>query len=230
MAAAQKLIPRFDRLKHKNMPTLHWVYAPVLTWCEWLLAMASPALSPGASQAPGLLFDMNKLFEAHAAMLEEAHVGHDRIVHTQGPPLHLATRGLDDLFLLKPDITVWHIGKDGAASTIDRVVDEKWKRLDPHAPDFGVDEADLYQLLAYAMRYGCTALELAYPMPDGMEERDSALNFNIELANRGVTSSVRVSLKLIPLWGKLNVRSGAQVHLVVRHEKAITVGTAIALQ
>lgn len=57
MSAADVLrLPR-DRTTHR--------YGPLLTWCEWLLAMTSPALSAGASQAPGLLFDMNKLFEAH---------------------------------------------------------------------------------------------------------------------------------------------------------------------
>ena len=109
-------------------------YGPLLMWCEWLLAMASPAISAGASQAPGLLFDMNKLFEAHAARLEEAVAGRDRIVHMQGPPLPLATNGEVDAFMLKPDITVWHVGRDGAAAGIDRVVDAKWKRLDPLLP------------------------------------------------------------------------------------------------
>lgn len=184
-------LPR-DRTTHR--------YAPLLTWCEWLLAMASPALSAGASQAPGLLFDMNKLFEAHVARLEEAGAGVDRIVHTQGPPLYLATRGLDDMFLLKPDITVWNIGPDGAASSIDRVVDAKWKRLDPQAPDFGVEGADVYQLLAYALRYGCTALELAFPKPDDLADQTSSPVFDIDLADQGVISSLRVRVKLIPLW------------------------------
>jgi len=75
-------LPR-DRTTHR--------YGPLLSWCEWLLAMASPALSAGASQAPGLLFDMNKLFEAHTARLEQAGAGLEHMVLTQGPPRHLAT-------------------------------------------------------------------------------------------------------------------------------------------
>lgn len=174
-------------------------YETVLKWCEWLLSLASPALSAGAQQAPGLLFDMNKLFEAHAARLEELASGSERIVSTQGPPLHLANRGSDDVFLLKPDITVWHIGQDGSPSTIDRVVDAKWKRLEPQASDFGVDQADIYQLLAYAWRYGCTTLELAYPMPDALDEHILEPVFDI---NDGFGDSVRVRLKLIPLWSR----------------------------
>ena len=191
MSAADVLhLPR-DRTTHR--------YGPLLTWCEWLLALTSPALSAGASQAPGLLFDMNKLFEAHVARLEEVGVvGINRIVRTQGPPLHLATHGQADAFLLKPDITVWHIGQGGGAADIDRVVDAKWKRLDPHAADFGVDEADVYQLLAYALRYGCTSLELAYPQPVGAENFARPPVFKLQAA--GLDGSVTIKVKLVPLW------------------------------
>lgn len=182
-------LPR-DRTTHR--------YASVLTWCEWLLSMASPAMSAGASQAPGLLFDMNKLFEAHAARLEQGRNGADRIVHMQGPPLHLARHGQADAFLLKPDITVWHVSQDGTAASIDRIVDAKWKRLDPHAADFGVDEADVYQLLAYAMRYDCRSLELAYPMPIGTEGLKRAPMFKLQTTALG--SGVVISVRLVPLW------------------------------
>lgn len=188
-AADVTRLPR-DRTTHR--------YGPLLTWCEWLLAMATPALSAGASQAPGLLFDMNKLFEAHVAKLEEVGAGIDRIVHTQGPPIHLATHEQADAFLLKPDITVWHVGQDGAAAGIDRVVDAKWKRLAPQAADFGVDEADVYQLLAYALRYGCTALELAYPQPSGTENSVRPPVFKLQVA--GLVGSITIKVKLVPLW------------------------------
>lgn len=189
-AADVARLPR-DRTTHR--------YDSLLTWCEWLLAMASPALSAGASQAPGLLFDMNKLFEAHVARLEESEAGSAQIVHTQGPPEYLATRGTQDVFLLKPDITVWNIGQDGAASNIDRVIDAKWKRLDPTARDFGVDGADLYQLLAYSMRYGCTSLELAYPMPSLLGEQHKSPVFDIQTGEGAEGAQVRVRIKLVPL-------------------------------
>lgn len=184
-------LPR-DRTTHR--------YDPLLTWCEWILAMASPAMSAGATQAPGLLFDMNKLFEAHVAKREEDGAGPDRIVHKQGPPLHLGVRGATDVFLLKPDITVWKVDQNGAASGIDRVVDAKWKRLNPAVPDYGVDEADVYQLLAYAMRYGCSALELVYPMPDGLVSQLPPPAFKISTAGDDQNTEIVVTVKLIPLW------------------------------
>lgn len=186
-------LPR-DRTTHR--------YAPLLTWCEWLLAMASPSMSAGSKQVPGLLFDMNKLFEAHVAKLEEDATANDRMVHRQGPSLHLARRGETGAFVLKPDITVWKVDQHGTASEIDRVIDAKWKRLNPAVPDYGVDEADVYQLLAYAMRYGCDALELVYPMPDGSDAHIPPPAFKIMTACNDQNSEIVVTVKLIPLWAR----------------------------
>jgi len=84
------------------------------------------------------------------------------------------------------------------ATGIDRIVDAKWKRLDPYASDFGVDEADVYQLLAYAMRYDCRSLELAYPMPIGTDGFEQPPVF--ELLSAGLSSTVVVRVKLVPIW------------------------------
>lgn len=203
-AANVARLPR-DRTTHR--------YGPLLTWCEWLLAMASPALSAGASQAPGLLFDMNKLFEAHTARLEQAGAGLEHMVLTQGPPRHLATNGQADAFLLKPDITVWRVGHDGAAAGIDRVIDAKWKRLKPQASDFGVDGGDVYQLLAYAMRYGCSSLELAYPQPVDTENLMRLPVFKLQAA--GLVGSVTIKVKLVPLWSAMALEHDRETaHLV----------------
>lgn len=192
MAADDVMRLSRDRTTHR--------YATLLRWCEWLLAIASPALSTGASQAPGLLFDMNKLFEAHAARFEEAKAGLHRIVQRQGPPQHLAFRGPSGVFLLKPDITVWHIGDDGTACKIDRVVDAKWKRLNPAAANFGVDIADVYQLLAYAWRYDCSSVELAYPLLDIQPPIDSPLLFDLALSQQGSARAITIRLTLVPVW------------------------------
>jgi 5-methylcytosine-specific restriction enzyme subunit McrC len=70
--------------------------------------------------------------------------------------------------------------------------------LDPHASDFGVDEADVYQLLAYAARYGCTSLELAYPQPVGTDDFTQPPVFKLQAA--GPLGTVAITIKLVPLW------------------------------
>lgn len=196
-AAEVAALPR-DRTTHR--------YAPVLAWCEWLLAMTSPAMSAGSTQAPGLLFDMNKLFEAYVSGLEEAAAGDAYVVHRQGPVEALAAQDSGDAFPLRPDITVWHAAPDGSAGGIARVLDAKWKRLDPRATHWGVDQSDVYQMLAYALRYGCPRLELIYPMPardhDCGPERPVFTIVAAGIAQPGIEVRVRT----VPLWGS---RAGA---------------------
>jgi 5-methylcytosine-specific restriction enzyme subunit McrC len=176
-------------------------YDQVLTWCEWLLSLTSPALSTGMARAPGLLFDMNKLFEAYVSGMVEQASGDNFVVHRQGPAQALAARGAADAFMLRPDITVWQTDSDGGAGNIHRVLDAKWKRLDPHEAQWGVDQADIYQLLAYAVRYGCTQLELVYPQPGvALSASDGLPMFEIADSALG---SVRIQVTTVPLWASL---------------------------
>ncbi len=175
-------------------------YEPVLIWCELLLAMISPAINAGATQAPGLLFDMNKLFEAYVSGLEESAAGDRFVVYRQGPVEPLAKQGDEDAFLLKPDITVWNAAKDGTTAGIVRVVDAKWKRLDPRATYWGVDQADVYQLLAYAMRYRCRHLELVFPAP-GPNALGSGGPPVFDIADSTLAQAdIQVRVRTVSLW------------------------------
>ena len=100
--------------------------------------------------------------------------------------------------MLRPDITVWEADSDGSAGDINRVLDAKWKRLDPHEPQWGVDQADIYQLLAYAVRYQCTTLELVYPQPSSELGASEGLPM-FEIAERGL-GTIKIQVKTVPLW------------------------------
>jgi len=177
-------------------------YLPVLVWCQWLLGMCSPALSAGASKAPGLLFDMNKLFEAHVSGLEDADASDGYIVHRQGPVEALAKREGGDAFPLRPDITVWHAAADGSTEGIARILDAKWKRLDPHATQWGVDQSDVYQMVAYALHYDCRLLELVYPEfgPASVSAAAEPM-FKINAPGLG-PAALEVRVRTVPLWRK----------------------------
>ena len=47
------------------------------------------------------------------------------------------------------------------------VLDTKYKRLDPTQRRLGVDQGDVYQMLAYAQRLDCPRLLLLYPQTVG---------------------------------------------------------------
>ena len=71
-------------------------------------------------------------------------------VRAQGPMWHLATDGAGkDAFRLKPDVVLLE------RKQVRFILDAKWKRLDPDAPNHGVSQDDAYQLFAYGRRYGC---------------------------------------------------------------------------
>lgn len=176
-------------------------YETVLTWCEWLLSMSTPAMAAGAHHSPGLLFDMNRLFEAYVGRLEEDAADESKIVRRQGPVEALAIQGQESAFPLKPDITIWSATPEGLLGNIDRIVDAKWKRLDPHVRYWGVDESDIYQLVAYAIRYRCQQLELVYPMPqihDGSEHQLPI--FDIPFDGVSGSNRIRIKVRIVPLW------------------------------
>lgn len=143
---------------------------------------------------------MNKLFEAFVSNLEERSVGDGYIVHRQGPVQPLAASGGAEAFLLRPDLTVWTEAPNGTNGCIHRVVDAKWKRLDPADLQWGVDQADVYQLLAYSVSYQCSTLELIFPQPEGLAATKPTMPvFEIPAPGLG---SVKVHVRTVPLWGR----------------------------
>jgi 5-methylcytosine-specific restriction enzyme subunit McrC len=174
-------------------------YDDLLRWCEWLLDMKSPSIKSGSSPAPGLLFDMNKLFESYVGRLYEDEFGESHKVVLQGPIKALSVSDTQEAFNLKPDITIWETSSDVDTRRIKRVVDAKWKRLNPHAKNWGVDQEDIYQLLAYALRYGCDRLELVYPQPNTKVGAMTLPVFPIvdSFANR---TAITITVRTVPLW------------------------------
>ncbi|HEV2081793.1 MAG TPA: restriction endonuclease [Brevundimonas sp.] len=119
-----------------------------------------------------LMFEMNTLFEAYLGRHMRA-VGraHRRAVALQGPrKFILFDENGSPRFATKPDIVVG--GPDGP-----HVIDTKWKRLQSADVDAkrGVNQADVYQMLAYGQVYGAKRLTLLYPHHRGLAEEAGRL-------------------------------------------------------
>lgn len=177
-------------------------YGPMLDWCEMLLGLFNPALRSGTDKAPGLLFDMNKLFESYVLHLEEQVVDRAHVVRAQGPEQYLASAGETAAFRLRPDVTLWQRAPSSGVTEIVRIVDAKWKRVDPAKARWGVREEDVYQLLAYAVAYGCEDLQLVYPAPDGLPDDATPPVFTIDSKTLAAPITVRVRTV------RLNVSTG----------------------
>ncbi|MDE0037562.1 MAG: restriction endonuclease [Gammaproteobacteria bacterium] len=114
--------------------------------------------SAGRQEGFGLLFAMNDLFEAFVGRsMQAALAPTGRFVRLQRRDRHALDDGREGFFELKPDIVVDDI-----------VIDTKWKSLCPGKKTLGVEQSDVYQMLAYSRAYQATRLVLLYPWQHGL--------------------------------------------------------------
>jgi 5-methylcytosine-specific restriction enzyme subunit McrC len=152
-----------DRLPFNRL-TETW--RPVFQRAGWFLRGLFPDVRVGGTEGLCLLFDMQRLFEAFvgACLRREWRAsGANARVVLQGPSRHFADSAEGPAFRLRPDAAV--VSTTGA---VERLLDAKWKRLDPGAASRGVAREDAYQLAAYAGAYRCTNVALVYPRLPGL--------------------------------------------------------------
>ena len=180
-------------------------YRTAIDWVRWILATLSPSLRGGRSTAPGLLFDMNLLFQSAVAALLRRRTGMSGLeVSSQESGTHLARlAGVDQrrVFRLSPDLVV---RRQGVVSAIG---DTKWKRLDVGRARYLIPaEADVYQMHAYASAYRCENLALIYPWHEGLR---AARETAFELPTIGTVRPVLSVLCLDVQSDALVLRRGA---------------------
>lgn len=140
-------------------------YRPSITWVGRILNLLSPDFRAGEDRAPGLLFDMNLLFE-RVVEHRMAQWAEDRgwVLETQDNSRFLAEIMADPFrpaYRLRPDL-VFRRGTQVVA-----IADSKWKQPDLSGRGFVLPSpADVYQLQAYACAFGGEHLGLIYPRSD----------------------------------------------------------------
>ena len=122
-----------------------------------LLAGDWQSTTIGGKDGFALLFPMNQLFEEFVGRTVKRALA-PRSIRLQDSRCHaLATEG-KGVFTLKPDIVVDN----------DIVIDTKWKKLKPEETTAGVEQADVYQMLAYGRAYNAKRHVLVYPWQEGL--------------------------------------------------------------
>jgi 5-methylcytosine-specific restriction enzyme subunit McrC len=143
-------------------------YRAAINWARWLLLRLSPSMRAGEDAVPGLMFDTDRLFESAVASVLQRRCGADSRMEVgfQDTTRHLASLAgttLRAAFRLRPDLVV----RDGG--TVVAVGDTKWKRLQPNRSGYLMpNEADVYQMHAYASAFRCEDLALIYPWHRGL--------------------------------------------------------------
>lgn len=133
-------------------------YNTALLWCRVFLTGKSFTSFAGSEVALALLFPMETLFESYiAALIRKQLDANAYIVSAQDKRYHLfdTPRGQ---FQLRPDIVITRRA-DGAIF----VLDTKWKLLAEGRGNYGISQADMYQMYAYQRKYGSQHVTLLYP-------------------------------------------------------------------
>ena len=121
----------------------------------------------GSEVAVALLFPMETLFESYiAALLKKELTPKGFTVSAQDRKYHLFDEP-DKKFLMKPDIVITR-KLDGCIF----VMDTKWKVLSESKPNYGISQADMYQMYAYSKKYETSEIWLLYPVNVAMRDHE----------------------------------------------------------
>lgn len=136
-------------------------YGRIRPWCELILGDRNPLSVLGEWTGRSLLFPMEKVFESYVEACLRRHLPPGATLKTQAASEWLCRTPTRRMFQLKPDFIVEFEGERF-------VVDAKWKLIDGTAVEsnYGLAQADFYQLFAYGQRYlqGRGRMALIYPM------------------------------------------------------------------
>ncbi len=157
-------------------------YNTALLWCRVFLMGKSFTSFTGSAVTLALLFPMETLFESYIATLLRKQLNANAyVVSAQDKRYHLFDEPRGQ-FRLRPDIVITR-KSDGAIF----VLDTKWKLLAEGKANYGISQADMYQMYAYQKKYGSQNVTLVYPKTAAVPA-DCELRF---ASDDGVTVNVR---------------------------------------
>ena len=136
-------------------------YTTALLWSRVFLMGKSFTSYAGSEVALALLFPMETLYESYIASLLKKKMDADQFsVSIQDKHFHLFDEP-GKKFLMKPDIVV----KRRIDNTV-FIIDTKWKLLSDTKANYGISQADIYQMYAYQKKYGAENVTLLYPQTE----------------------------------------------------------------
>lgn len=132
----------------------------VLDYCKLFLSNSMVYSYKDEFEVFAFLLPMEKIFEDFVVgFLEENRKELD--IQAQKQDRYLALKNDSGVFQLKPDIFV----KNNESPANNLIIDIKYKILNPNTDDAkkGVSQADMYQVISYAIRYEVSNIILLYP-------------------------------------------------------------------
>lgn len=140
------------------------IYESAIKWTKIFLENKSFTTFVGDPHARSLLFPMERLFESYVGR----HLS--RVISYSDWEISLQDRGhylFENHFALRPDIVLRH---ERSGRVI--ILDTKWKLLKDRNTNYGISQADMYQMYAYAKKYRTNEIWLIYPLHDDFIPRE----------------------------------------------------------
>ena len=142
-------------------------YEMLMKWSKVFLKNKSFTTFSGTESARALLFPMEKVFEAYVAQNMKkvfGRAGWNVSAQDKGHYLFNTLNGeTHRKFALRPDLVVT---RDDDSVVI---LYTKWKNLiNDRMANYGISQADMYQMYAYSKKYNTSEIWLLYPVNDAM--------------------------------------------------------------
>ncbi|WP_026523311.1 McrC family protein [Butyrivibrio sp. MB2005] len=139
-------------------------YDMLMKWSKVFLLNRSFTTFSGDTTSRALLFPMEKVYESYVAReMKKAFMPDGWLVSSQDHGYYLFDEPRSQ-FALRPDIVM----KRGDRTI---VMDTKWKRLmDNDYLNYGISQADMYQMYAYSKKYETPEIWLLYPETEEMRD------------------------------------------------------------
>ena len=137
-------------------------YEMLMQWSKAFLMNKSFTTFSGAIASRALLFPIKSVYESYVVQQMKkvmSSEGWEVSSQDKGHYLFMESRRQ---FALRPDIVM----KRGGRTVI---LDTKWKSLvDNERVNYGISQADMYQMYAYSKKYNTPEIWLLYPVNDEM--------------------------------------------------------------
>lgn len=149
-------------------------YEMIMQWSKVFLKNKSFTTFSGTENARALLFPMEKVFEAYVAQnMKKVFAKYHWNVSAQDKGHYLFNKLNGEnyrKFAIRPDLVVT---RDDNSVVI---LDTKWKKLiNDRRKNYGISQADMYQMYAYSKKYGTSEIWLLYPVSTDMINQDTII-------------------------------------------------------
>lgn len=166
---------------------LNQQYFTVFNMARLFYYNSSINLNKGNELTFSFLVPLNQLFERYVFQMLNESMERDLCVKYQGPVNYLGYINGKKSFQLKPDITI--IKKEQVLM----ILDAKYKEVIDSEANIDISQSDLYQMLAYSVKYKCDQIVLIYPEMIGCN-RDKLELRTIEIHKEKGVLNIKVVL------------------------------------